>query len=357
MLSALSAQSRRTAIAIRLNYYWRGWENKKATIMKLEEYSNLVQKESFFETNNVHTYKEFDSIYEDLKMQTLLYRGIHEARYKIYTSAQREWITNEYSNQGITFTQFIQSIITNIRQNTILSKYYKSLNINENDLLYISLLQHYGAPSPLLDFTHSLNIALYFALEGMSIVSSNNDIDNYFSLYIIDRNKCGNELVDIVSFLDHGLENGTALLEDFKTQHPNIDLDYSLLKDVDKYTKWIKQDGTNDGLCKMNCGFLDNPLNTDSIAMYETKDFLYWSNINLIAQQGCFILYTKESTPLEQYFSDENYLPKLRCINVHKSLSEYIKSKYLKSMSRLDIYPDINLMCKDAYGNFKKVFR
>jgi len=325
--------------------------------MKLEEYSNLKQKESFFDAINVVTYEDFDTIYEKLNQSTLLYRGIHEARYKIYTSAQREWITNEYSKQGVSFTQFIQSIITSIRQNTLLSKYYKSLNINENDLLYISLLQHYGAPSPLLDFTHSLNIALYFALDGIKIASSDNDIDNYFSLYIIDRNKCGNELVDIVSFLDHGIENGTAMLEDFKTQYPNTPLDYSLLKDVDKYTKWIKQDGTNDGLCKMNCGFLDNPLNTDTIAMYETKDFLYWSNINLIAQQGCFILYTKESTPLEQYFSGENYLPKLRCINVHKSLSEYIKSKYLKSMSRLDIYPDINLMCKDAYGKFKKVFR
>ena len=130
--------------------------------MKLEEYSNLSQKEPFFETKNINTYKEFDNIYEELKENTLLYRGIHEAKYKIYTSAQREWITNEYSKNGMTYTQFIQSIISNIRKNTILSKYYKSLNINENDLLYISLLQHYGAPSPLLDFTYNINIALYF---------------------------------------------------------------------------------------------------------------------------------------------------------------------------------------------------
>ena len=323
--------------------------------MKLEEYSSLTQKKSFFETKNVDTHKEFDTIYEKLNKSTLLYRGIHEARYKIYTSAQREWITNEYSKQGITFTQFIHSIISNIRKNTILSKYYKSLNINENDLLYISLLQHYGAPSPLLDFTHRLNVALYFAIDGMKIVSSDNDIDDYFSLYIIDRNKCGNELVDIVSFLDYGLKNGTAMLEDFKTQNPNINLEYSLLKDVDKYTKWIKQDGTNDGLCKIDCGFLDNPLNTATISMYETKDFLYWSNMNLIAQQGCFIFYTKDKESLEQYFGGTNtHLPKLSCINVHKSLAEYIKNKYLKSISKLEIYPDINIMCKDAYEKFKK---
>ena len=222
-------------------------------------------------------------------------------------------------------------------------------------MLYISLLQHYGAPTPLLDFTHGLNIALYFALDGMKNASSNNDIDNYFSLYIIDRNKCGNELVDIVSVLDHGLENGTAMLEELKAQYPNTSLDYSLLKDVDKYTKWIKQDGTNDGLCKMDCGFLDNPLNSSTISMIETNEILYWSNINIIAQKGCFVFYTKDDEPLEQYFGGTNtYLPKLKCINIHKSLASYIKKKYLQGLSKNDIYPDINILCETAYGQFKE---
>ena len=95
--------------------------------MKLEEYSNLTQKEAFFETTNISTHKEFDDFYDEIKTKDLLYRGIHEAKYKIYTSAQREWITNEYSKQGISFIQFIQSIISNIRKRTILSQYYKSL--------------------------------------------------------------------------------------------------------------------------------------------------------------------------------------------------------------------------------------
>lgn len=325
--------------------------------MKLEEYSNLEQKKSFFETINITTINEFDKIYQELH-GNLLFRGIHEAKYKIYTSAQREWITNEYSKQGITFTQFIDLIITNIRSNQILSKYYKSLNINENDLLYISLLQHYGAPSPLLDFTHNLDIALFFALEGLQVTSSSNDINNYFSLYVIDKNKCSNELADIICVHDFGLKNGIDMLKDIEAKYPNANINASLLKDVDKYTKWIKKDGTNDGLYMIACGFLDNPLNSPTISMYQTNEILYWSNINIIAQQGCFILYTKESMPLEQYFGGENtYLPQLICINVHKSLSEYIKDKYLKALSKLDIYPDINLMCKEAYNRLKKGLR
>lgn len=323
--------------------------------MKLEEYPNLTEKESVFETTNITTHKDFDNFYDEFKEKTLLFRGICEAKYKIYTSAQREWLTNEYANQGITYAQFIQSIITNIRKNKILSQYYKSLNINENDLLYISLLQHSGAPTPLLDFTHNLEVALYFALDGLKVASSDKDIDNYFSLYILDCNKCGKELTDIVSLLSNGLATGTAMLKDTKSKYPDTDIDDSLLKEVDKYTKWMKQDGTEDGLYKLKCGFLDNPLNSKTVSMYETNEILYWSNINLIAQQGCFILYTEESTPLEQYFSGEKkYLPKLQCFNVHKSLVEYIKNQSLKSMSKLDIYPDIKLMCKEAYNTFKK---
>ena len=323
--------------------------------MKLEEYSSLVQKGSFFETTNLTTHKEFDAFYDEIKTKDLLFRGIHEAKYKIYTSAQREWIMNDYSKQGIAFVQFIQSIISNIRKRTILSQYYKSLNIHENDLLYISLLQHYGAPSPLLDFTHNLNIALYFALDGLKVASSNNDIDNYFSLYILDRNKCGYELVDIVAMLSNGRESGEKMLKEFMDLNPNQPVNDSLLKHVDEYTTWIKDDGTNEGLCKIDCGFLDNPLKSKTFSMYETNEILYWSNVNLIAQEGCFIFYTKENTPLEQYFGfDNKYLPKLKCVNIHKSLAEYIKNKYLKSISRLDIYPDISLMCKEAYNTFKK---
>lgn len=323
--------------------------------MKLEEYANLAEKKSFFESIIVTTRKEFEEIYNTIKETDLLYRGIHEAKYKIYTSAQREWITNEYSRHGVDFVHFIKSIINNIRKNLILPNYYKSLNIHENDLLYISLLQHYGAPTPLLDFTYDLNTALYFALDKIQQCSSSDGIDNYFSVYIIDQKECGNNLVNIVSLLGHGRVSGEKMLKEFKYNNPGISINYSLIQHIDSYTKWIKEDGTNEGLCKIDCGFLDNPLKSGTISMYETNETLYWSNLNLIAQQGCFIFYPKDKKPLEQYFNYENkYLPKLKCVNIHKSLAEFIKDKYLKSNLKLDIFPDISKMCDNAYVQFKE---
>ena len=325
--------------------------------MKLEEYANLSEKNSFFDMTTIDTYKGFDDVYQTLKSDNVIFRGVNEAKYKLYTSAQREWIINEYEKQGINYTSFIQSQLNYIRGFSIISQYYKSLNVNENDLLYICLLQHYGAPSPLLDFTYDLDIALYFALDKIKTASSNIDIDNYFSLYLIDKNQCGKELVDIVLMLKSGIQSGGILLEDYKIKYPHDSIDDSLLRSVDLYTKWLKNDGTRDGLHKLGCGFIDNPLCSETLSMYKTSEVLYWSNINLIAQKGCFIFYTKDKEPLELFFTLKNTLPKVRCINIHKSLVEYIKNKYIVHLSEQDIYPKLNKMCKDAYLYFKRCLK
>jgi hypothetical protein len=46
----------------------------------------------------------------------------------------------------------------------------------ENDTLaYVALMRHYGAPTRLLDFTFSIFIAAYFAIESVSCASDNAD--------------------------------------------------------------------------------------------------------------------------------------------------------------------------------------
>ncbi len=46
---------------------------------------------------------------------------------------------------------------------------YRSHIRNEYDYLeWLSIMQHFGAPTRLLDFTYSIYIALYFAIEHMN---------------------------------------------------------------------------------------------------------------------------------------------------------------------------------------------
>lgn len=60
-----------------------------------------------------------------------------------------------------------------------------------------------------------------------------------------------------------------------------------------------------------------------------TKRTLYWPNLNIIAQEGCFLLYNhKEDRPLEEYM-DGNRCSKSWCLNIHKSLGDYVRMRYL----------------------------
>lgn len=328
--------------------------------MKLPEYTSLKEKKSYYISNTIEDIDDFNYIWNNLSdffgfnaNDICLYRGMHEARYKLFTSAQREWITNEYNKSGIDFCYFIQSIIDNIRSNEILSNYYKSLGVSQNDLLYLSLLQHYGAPAPLLDFTYNKNVALYFALEDIKNTPSNSDIDDYVSIYIIKKPNMVDNFVDIVQMLFGSLKKGIEHYEELRKKYPNYDIDATQIEDVDKYTSWINKETGKKNLADLSCGFLDNPLHSNSILrMYKTNEALYWSNMNILAQDGCFAFYTDSERPLEQYFSESQYLTQIICLDIRKSLADNIRENYLSEYTKQKIFPDPKSLCREANNQF-----
>ena len=58
--------------------------------------------------------------------------------------------------------------------------------------------------------------------------------------------------------------------------------------------------------------------------------------------------------PMEEYVSQSVCLPKIWCIDIHKSLAEYVQEHYLQGLSEALLFPDINQLAKDAYKDFLK---
>src|SRR5690606_3234961 len=119
--------------------------------------------------------------------QKIIYRGVKEAKWRLYNSLQRHWITTKKEDDENKYKDFIKELIKCAKEenNSLLSKFLKLNNISpENDIAVLSFLQHYGCPTPMIDWTYNLNSALYFAFEDVRKYK-NTDIDNYTSIYVM----------------------------------------------------------------------------------------------------------------------------------------------------------------------------
>ena len=132
-----------------------------------------------------------------------------------------------------------------------------------------------------------------------------------------------------------------------------VDVNDELLKQIDLLTKWKKADGTNDGLFSVHLMYIPNPL--DAAPVISTSgQRLYWSNPNIVAQQGCFVMNPSETEVLEDVIAQNQHIPNMICIDIHKSLADYIKSKYVSHLNEDNIYPKFKKLADKASEEFRK---
>lgn len=324
--------------------------------MKLEDYRDFDEKKKFFHHETIESVEKFDSwlfTFESSEPALglkFIYRGLNEAKYKNYTSSQRDWLTNEWSKVlNISYVDYVDRLLGHIRKNSLLYDYFTSLGIAPNDILYLSFMQHYAMPSPLLDFTRDLRIALFFAIDGLKRQPSSAEIDNYFSIYAILPT---NEYAPADSLFGDGIESAKSMLNDFKKEHSDASINDELLRNIDLLTKWKKTDGTKDGLHAIPLMYIPNP--QDATPVVNTSgQRLYWSNPNIIAQKGCFIMNSSDTEVLEEVVVNKKFMKPIMCIDIHKSLAEYIKIKYLHIFNQDNIYPKFKKIVDQAYDDFK----
>ena len=306
-------------------------------------YTTLSNKSNAFKHSVINTVDELESTILNLEAQpNLRFRGVNEAKYKMMTSLQRMCPSKELTKQK----DYLTGLLSKVRDSSSVINFFNNNKISINDLSCLSLMQHYGLPTPLLDFSTDIKIALSFAAHEMKTPSGLEDIDNYASLYAFDTKAEYEVGIPIQQIMNNDEYKG----ERYESQHSESNVNDSLLQKIDKFIQW------ND-LADIELVFIEYQQFAPGFITLSGQG-LNLSNPNLDMQKGCFLLNlyggeipleenwnmrTKESR--DQFWSNPNSDTKFNCKGMHtkEKLTCYdIKKDILSDWARINAIPLFN---------------
>lgn len=302
----------------------------------MKYYTSIFEKSKYFISGGlkIDNFKDLIAVLGKIRESDTengaLYRGQPEAKYKLYNSLQRLWIEKKMPADHNKFYKLVENLIGNCKSwnQGIIPKYLKYSGINENDISYLSIMQHYGLPTPLLDFTENIDKSLFFAIENIDHSPTSVEIENYFSVYYIFKN---NTVLHVSDFF------------------------------IEKIRESVKREKNLKLASQFSLVRIDNM----------DKDYRILNNLNIINQEGTFIFNSSPNEPLEnQYIKEREVLHKIvkkanenteiakeigGCLNINKKLVDEIRD-YLdeKGINKDSIYPELNHLKSDCINNIWK---
>lgn len=288
-------------------------------------YKTLQEKGQYFIKRNL----KVDDLHQLLELMNefmdsggVLFRGQPEARFMLYSSLQRLWIDRKLEMHYENYRELIDNLVDNSRKwnSGLISRYLKNAGWKETELSVLSIMQHYGVPTPLLDFTYDIQKSLFFATQHVDMAPPGSEIERYFSIYFVYRNNpvlvsVNNDKMSRQSHLDAMMESGLTIID------------------------------TSDEAYRIQ------------------------NNLNILNQEGAFIFNSSATDPLEKhYFKHVSRLRRLNqdadlpqeiggCINISKRLAKPIRD-YLEEngIDRHSMFPDLNQMSIDCLNmEWKKI--
>ena len=307
----------------------------------MKQYNSVEEKKKYFQTCEIHSSKELWNFVDDCKKQEdLVFRGVNEAKYMLYSSAQ---VRTYASLSQQDFECIIKNAIRQVRDNAVLMGLLRKRSKDETDFQILSLLQHYGCGTPIIDFSTNIEAALFFATDRydkpvQNAAINDRNIDDYISVYFFnkkDPNHCSVQL-----FTSQGAKQVAAMDAELKQNYGNR---YQGISDdaMDSYERLpyekLSKELSSGGLFAVEghtCGQYDYSVGSKRIDYDINNERIY-------AQDGLFIFNGLSNKPYEEAAKDWYSNIKNFCVNIHKSLEGEIK-EYLegKGITRCTIYPE-----------------
>ncbi|NOQ24301.1 MAG: FRG domain-containing protein [Bacteroidales bacterium] len=303
----------------------------------MNNWISIEEKQNFYSNN----YKRYDNESElkemlsflDNNREKYIYRGLSSWKFKCYNSIQRFYNTKNNDMDieilGDILLQMTQS--WNCKQ---ITNYLTSLGVaNDNSFAYLSLMQHYGVPTPLIDFSYDLDVALYFATSDQECLSKKES--DYFSIYLIPKSSPIFGFESLINF-------GKSMLNDQFTV--NGYAPYNLLRG------------------KKTILAIENDIGATS--------FLTKNNCNIENQKGLFVINNYLHLSLEEglsKFSEElgykrnnnnNYRGMIDCYDINKNLIPIILERLQKkSINNSTLFSTTNTSNNLKIENFDTLWR
>ena len=253
-------------------------------------YKTLADKSKVFKHTAINKLEELEQLLVNVgNKPNLRYRGVCEAKYTMLTSLQRNAPAKMVGCQK----DYMSVLLNRVKIDADVIAFFKGQNIPINDISCMALMQHLELPTPLLDFSIDINIALSFAEDGVNMASGSEETDEYVSLYVIDLNAEKEVAASIQQMYQYGLVSGEQMWKEYLQQHPNQPVDGSVLFDIDKFIKW-------DDIKDLELSFVEYQALAPNVVTLSGEG-LDLTNPNLANQKGCFILNLyDEGIPMEE---------------------------------------------------------
>ena len=315
----------------------------KNMIPKLPEYKSFAEKEELFCNNEyVNSVEDLDKLIVRLQSleQSLIFRGVSNAGYKMFASSQRHWMQKSdwVARMGHeSYYSFVEEIIRRTECLVEVQQYMQQHNVHTNDMFLMALMQHFGAPSPMIDFSESLLTGLFFASDWDDSRwddSGNNQLDDYVSLYYISKNFDWVEAT-VQRIMLSAADNIERMVSEAKEAGINVDTEETE-EDIRKllYRQFRLDNDRSDirfvplGGPSLGRVLIDIPV-INFHCEYEIV------NDRIVKQQGMFIMNATETDSLVEIMNQQAHQKMFCCVNIHKKLLPYLREKYLVPANRI----------------------